>query len=332
MRRVYRGFTLIELLVVIAIIAVLIALLLPAVQAAREAARRAQCVNNLKQIGLAMHNYSNSFGSLPPGCKGGQWGTWLLFCLPYVEQQALWNAWNFLGNSEDPTTASLFSYQGAGNSTVTTSRVSAYYCPSDGGNTTLQGISKWPISSQNYAANFGNTVTLQTSITVGSVTYNFLGAPFTDIGAPDVLSSTYKGQGTAEPTVGFQGIPDGLSNTLLTAEVVVGQPQGTNYDLRGYSWWSWGSMFTGLNTPNSTQPDSMQSSTYCNYPFAQNPPCTTATSNFTMYNGARSRHPGGVNAGLADGSVKFMKNSINPIVWSALSTAMGSEVISSDAY
>src|SRR5437016_2443496 len=82
-----RGFTLIELLVVIAIIAVLIALLLPAVQSAREAARRAQCTNNLKQIGLAMHNYHDQVGTFPPGFKGVDWGTWLVWVLPYIEQQ-----------------------------------------------------------------------------------------------------------------------------------------------------------------------------------------------------------------------------------------------------
>ena len=99
MRIPRRGFTLIELLVVIAIIAVLIALLLPAVQAAREAARRAQCINNLKQIGLAMHNYESSNGSFPPGEKGCCWGTWHVFILPFVEQSALYNAWNSYGNN-----------------------------------------------------------------------------------------------------------------------------------------------------------------------------------------------------------------------------------------
>ena len=81
MRR--RGFTIIELLVVIAVISLLVALLLPAVQAAREAARRAQCANNLKQIGLALQTYNDAFGTLPPGRKGWGWGTWQLFVLPY---------------------------------------------------------------------------------------------------------------------------------------------------------------------------------------------------------------------------------------------------------
>src|SRR3954452_8651314 len=94
-----RGFTLIELLVVIAIIAVLIALLLPAVQSAREAARRSQCVNNLKQIGLACMNYESTMSVLPPGIKGSIWGTWMVFVVPFTEQQALYNAWNFMGNN-----------------------------------------------------------------------------------------------------------------------------------------------------------------------------------------------------------------------------------------
>src|SRR6476620_11590612 len=105
-----RGFTLIELLVVIAIIAVLIALLLPAVQAAREAARRAQCVNNLKQIGLACLNYESALGCLPPGTKGSLWGTWMLFVLPFAEQQALYNAWNFSGDNSTGSTTSDLSY------------------------------------------------------------------------------------------------------------------------------------------------------------------------------------------------------------------------------
>ena len=95
------AFTLIELLVVIAIIAVLIALLLPAVQAAREAARRIQCTNNLKQIGLAMHNYHDVNGCLPPGVKGCCWGSWIVYILPYIEQQNMFNAWNSTGDSRN---------------------------------------------------------------------------------------------------------------------------------------------------------------------------------------------------------------------------------------
>ena len=95
------GFTLVELLVLIAIVGLAIAILLPAVPAARETARRAQCTNNLRQIGLAMHEYHDHLGSLPPGVKGCCWGTWILFILPYIEQESLYSAWNFAGNNRD---------------------------------------------------------------------------------------------------------------------------------------------------------------------------------------------------------------------------------------
>ncbi|MFM7919749.1 MAG: type II secretion system protein, partial [Planctomycetaceae bacterium] len=102
MQRRQRGFTLIELLVVIAIIAILVALLLPAVQQAREAARRTQCKNNLKQIGLGMHNYESTYGMLPPamGRFGCCWGTWLVNLLPYVEQTAVFQSYQNLGGSD----------------------------------------------------------------------------------------------------------------------------------------------------------------------------------------------------------------------------------------
>src|ERR1700728_1014369 len=102
MTRHRRGFTLIELLVVIAIIAVLIALLLPAVQSAREAARRAQCINNLKQVGIAMHNYHDALSSLPPGSMAVVDGTWQLFILPFLEQTTLYNSYNMYGTYELP--------------------------------------------------------------------------------------------------------------------------------------------------------------------------------------------------------------------------------------
>src|SRR5262249_40421609 len=152
-----RGFTLIELLVVIAIIAVLIALLLPAVQSAREAARRAQCVNNLKQIGLGMHNYESAQGSLPPGIRGGIWGTWLVFVLPYVEQQSLYNAWNSDGNNNTTAAAQGISYGSAFNITVTASRLNVYTCPSDVPQAPISrtdnGITR-SVTSHNYAVNF----------------------------------------------------------------------------------------------------------------------------------------------------------------------------------
>jgi len=141
-KSLHRGFTLIELLVVIAIIAVLIALLLPAVQAAREAARRSQCINNLKQLGLAMHNYSSAMGSLPEGTTNapynvpGQlenWSAWSAHALmlPYLEQKPIYDAINFSwgsgGHGAPPPTMSQ-----ALNSTVYNSKIASFLCPSDG--------------------------------------------------------------------------------------------------------------------------------------------------------------------------------------------------------
>jgi prepilin-type processing-associated H-X9-DG protein len=271
----------------------------------------------------------------PPGCKGGQWGTWLLFCLPFLEQQPLWNAWNVAGNSEIPAAANLYSYQGVGNITVTATPINIYYCPSDGGSKISAGYGQAGlyITSQSYGVNFGNTDTLQEpTIIFGGLTFNFMGAPFTDIGAPDALSAVYQGQGYPAATVRLACITDGLANTLLTSEFIMGQSGASAHDLRGFSWWSWASSFTALIGPNSTQPDVLQPGGYCNYPYATNPPCVTGTDNYSMFNGARSFHPGGVNAAMGDGSVKFVRNSISIATWRALSTTQGGEIISSEAY
>ena len=313
------GFTLIELLVVIAIIAVLIALLLPAVQSAREAARRAQCTNNLKQIGLAMHNYHDQQGCLPYGARGCCWGTWLVAVLPYIEQQPLFNAYNAFGNSTyssnglDPN--SVLWYGGGANLTVTTTRVNAFYCPSDPNNTSLAGGSGWPVTSQNYVVNFGNTITNQVPYLLNGVTIPFLGAPFSDMGAPASDLVFRVEASNVQSSVNFAGIPDGLSGTMFTSEVLV----GTGGDLRGFSWWGYAAPFTGLNGPNTSSPDVMESASYCGS-VPPNPPCVPATAGLSsggvytglgMINNPRSKHPGGVNTGMADGSVRFIKNSVN---------------------
>jgi prepilin-type N-terminal cleavage/methylation domain-containing protein/prepilin-type processing-associated H-X9-DG protein len=340
-----RGFTLIELLVVIAIIAVLIALLLPAVQAAREAARRAQCVNNLKQIGLACMNYESGMGVLPPGLKGSIWGTWMVFVLPYVEQQALYNAWNTSGNNSAGSPTVGVTYGSAFNITVTSSRLNSFTCPSDTPaapiSSTVNGVA-YKVTSHNYAANFGNLFVFQNQAGSGAngSSVPFLGAPFSDIGSPLVTLSTIT---LAAPIGGYvdtklSSITDGLSNTMLVAEVVQGQGTGgqynASYDLRGFAWWYGGATYESWLAPNSPLPDQMEVAGYCVYPFANNPPCipSPGTANLFITTAARSRHPGGVNSVTADGSVKFFKNSINLNTWRALSTTQGNEVISSDAY
>jgi prepilin-type N-terminal cleavage/methylation domain-containing protein/prepilin-type processing-associated H-X9-DG protein len=329
-----RGFTLIELLVVIAIIAVLIALLLPAVQAAREAARRIQCVNNMKQIGLAMHNYHSVHNSLPPGARSVSWGTWYHFVLPYLEQTQLQNAFNFMGcQGCNPA----LSYDGLQNTTVSYSVISTFQCPSDQTvRQTFGGAAPGAVFG-NYACNYGNTgtgffqVPYPLGCTVGTAgCIPFLGAPFAWVSAGP--NSAF--QATAS-TYGFQSIRDGTANTLMTGEVVQGQARKddgiTGNDIRGFIQYGSSSGFSGHLAPNSPLPDLVNLPGYCSYPFANNPPCRYRDAGADEY-AARSRHAGGVNAGLCDGSVRFFKNTISLAVWQALSTMQGSEVISADAF
>jgi prepilin-type N-terminal cleavage/methylation domain-containing protein/prepilin-type processing-associated H-X9-DG protein len=333
-----RAFTLIELLVVIAIIAVLIALLLPAVQAAREAARRAQCTNNLKQIGLAMHNYESANGSFPPGEKGCCWGAWNVFILPYVEQSVLYNAWNTFGSnvpSQGPADSYL-RYAGAANTTVTNSVVNSYGCPSDPNVYQIwTGISS--IKTHSYVVNYGNADQAQNATYPVPMPQNpkqfvtFLGAPFTDVGSPAIDDTGYATNYANLTVTKIAAVTDGLSNTMMTSEIKIVLPGS---DLRGLFWWGPGASFTGLLTPNSQYQDTMGNGG-CAAP--QIAPCNTGITNPNggepeVYLGARGYHPGGVNVGFCDGSVRFVKNTVSFQTYQALSTTRGGEVISSDSY
>ena len=311
------GFTLIEILVVISIIGLLVALLLPAVQAAREASRRIQCTNNLRQIGLGMLNYHDQIGTLPPGCKGWGWGTWQMFVLPYVDQTPLYNSYNQLGDVlNDVTLDSLLLYQGQANFTTTSQRVAVFTCPTDTPNRPVHQI-----TSHNDGCNGGNTDIFADPNLNGVV---FGGAPFGDIGANP------KKPRSGTPTVSLSSIRDGTSNTLLAAELI----QGEGADLRGFTWYGPQAGFTSFLGPNSKDADVLSEAAHCVYPHGSNPPCRHSTPENKLSNvmAARSRHTGGVNSVMADGSVHFVKDQVSLNVWRSLSTTRGGEILSADAY
>lgn len=292
------GFTLVELLVVIAIIGVMVGLLLPAVQAAREAARRMQCSNNLKQIGLAMHNYHDTFGRFPASRASCCWGTWNVLIMPFIEQGNVSSLYVNWGGTD----ATGPRYGAAPNSTnVTGRRYPSFSCPSDQENAPIGTL-----TNHNYAVNYGNTSLLQTNLS-GVV---FGGAPF--VGDP-------------LRRVNFRDVIDGTSNTLLVGEV----RQGQGSDLRGFTWWGDASQFSTFLGVNSPLPDRIYTLGYCRP--LRGMPCDLSTAtNPTMF-ASRSQHPGGVNSSLCDGSVRFYSNSLDIVIWRALSTTAGSEVIDSSA-
>lgn len=299
-----RGFTLVELLVVIAIIGILVALLLPAVQAAREAARRSQCANNLKQIGVGMHNYHDIYKKLPVGTYACCWGTWKVALLPYIEQGNLRQKYADYNKYGTPVDNARYAH--AVNLPVTTTRIPTYQCPSDTPNPNTF-ISK--ITSDNYAVNYGNTGLGQQATLNG---IKFGGAPFSDSGSATTPPNCF----------GFQDIRDGLSNTLMVAEVL----QGIGNDLRGFSWWGDASGFETYLAPNSTLPDVIYTPGYCNNMPLQNLPCigTPTATQPSMY-ASRSAHPAGVQVVSCDGATHFVSDGIDLLIWQIMSTSHGAE-------
>ena len=335
-----RAFTLIELLVVIAIIAVLIALLLPAVQSAREAARRAQCINNTKQLGLAIHNYHDINNGLPPGriWQNGQYGqcgynffqcqdtSWFILMLPQFEQQNLANAFNYslgVGGPLAPLPLGFFA-----NSTVCATKIAVFQCPSDrvqNFQITPQyvgGALSGPTASKgNYVVSWGNTQWDQSNITVNGNAVPYLKSAFGHDG-----------------TIRFANVIDGLSNTAFMAEIL----QGDMYDVRGVIWQSiaGGSHYMSRFPPNTPQDfyggsfagDQLNQVFFCVNQPVLGLPCQGGIGDRAAFAGARSHHPGGINVLFGDGSVRFVKNTVNPAVWIALNSIQSGEVISADAY
>ncbi len=321
-----RGFTLIELLVVIAIIAVLIALLLPAVQQAREAARRTQCKNNLKQLGLAMHNYHDTFNGFPIPNFSCCWGTWQMGILPFVEQANMLNQYTNLGGID----ATGPRYAGTTNAVnVTSKRLSFLTCPSDIPNAPINatiGGTVYGITSHNYAVNLGETVAAQQTalLTTGNAKYDdarFRGAPFIRLGGDQATGSW---PAIRAKMRGIGTITDGTSSTLLMSELV----QGKGTDLRGFSWWGDGSHFETLLLPNSKDPDQVASN--CTSEPAANLPCVVAPTTGTAWRmtvASRSRHTGGVQSVLCDGSVRFVSENVDKLTWRALGSSEDAQVV-----
>jgi prepilin-type N-terminal cleavage/methylation domain-containing protein/prepilin-type processing-associated H-X9-DG protein len=337
MRNRRPGFTLIELLVVIAIIAVLIALLLPAVQAAREAARRAQCVNNLKQMGIAMHNYHDVIGTFPSGSIattgwGGTWWNWPAFILPQIEQSGIYNSINF-SRSNIKNTA------GDPNSTAWSSNINTFLCPSDSVGTGTMASMCW-VSTENYGKMVTGAVICYVGnwgdMKTGNLTFDLYSTeskPGTgpNWGCGGVFSGIY-GDCSNGKSIALRDITDGSSNTFLVGECSPNQ-NGSLMWVNGDG--TYASTVVPLNWKSDLkdgQVDPSDGST-CNINQLNNfTKALHCWRNQTVNYAFKSYHPGGANFTMCDGSVKFVKQSINLRTYNALGTRATGEVISSDAY
>jgi prepilin-type N-terminal cleavage/methylation domain-containing protein/prepilin-type processing-associated H-X9-DG protein len=316
-RRRHSGFTLIELLVVIAIIAVLVGLLLPAVQKVREAAARAKCQNNLKQIGLGLHNYHDVRNKFPHASYWYAWGTWAVEVLPYIEQENVLRQYDPAGIGDQampalnvfPSNPTIFNQPAS----AIRAPITVYQCPSD---PVAQQV-HWSGNKGNYAANIGNTVNTQDIFGTGSGDYG--GVQF--LTPPMRVKFPFNAAGMV-PSLKLPAVTDGSSNTLLASELVKAP---SDQDLRGAVLWGWSSGVGTWFRPNDPQPDVIKTGDgQCVAPLPGMPDCVSSSEPTRL--AARSRHLGGVNVVMADGSVRLVPNTIDLPTWRAIGSAAGGEI------
>ena len=343
MNRRRTGFTLIELLVVIAIIAVLIGLLLPAVQKVREAAARIKCTNNLKQMGLALHNYHDVYKSFPAGKSQSYSGSpvyarWSIHSqlLPFIEQDNLYKSIDFTRPPETPGMEGVINfmpaYQNPGreNAAACRTAVAGFICPSD----PAPLPSDWP-GQNNYYASQGvqflcdltesQPSTIAPNERPDGPLYYLSKIKLTDItdGTSNtaVFSEKRRGNGSPDPKTDMKVMPvqstlDNAYNTCRGLNPVTATPLTSK---QGYSW-VLGEMccttYNHCSTPNTTSCASTG--------FPGN------MSNMAMVIPPSSGHSGGVNVVLGDGSVRFMRDSVDLAAWRAMGTIRGGEVVSTE--
>ncbi len=313
------GFTLIELLVVITIIGILISLLLPAVQAAREAARRAQCSNNLKQIGLALHLHHEAHRKFPPGTTSGmntgsavgkrptpQECTWLAFIYPFIEQNAQHSLIDW-----SPVNNNFYDY---GGKNICSLSVPLFYCPSDTNPKPNDSYgASLTFARGNYVANNGIGPAIEFRTGPGHTSPASMARP----GGAFFMNSW----------LSLTNFVDGSTNTVLISEIRC--PQSTK-DGRGILHYPEGPLYQHNRTPNSPAPDEIRTDWCSSTPQA---PCIgvfTAFNQIKYIVTARSAHAGGVNVSMGDGSVRFIQQTISLNIWQALSSPASRETITGE--